>query len=162
MRSRWSGHDAGCHYTPSRGERDKGSETDQWSWSRRYAVSGIPRELARDRRAPPDEISLTRQSQTERSGPKTMRPNRWVRARGADLFSIMLTSVAGMWREGVHSVRRASLPGLGRGAAMLNPVTSALAVIEPENLIWSAMIGMSGDCWPKPLPPLTLTVCVAV
>ena len=45
---------------------------------------------------------------------------------------------------------------------MLNPVTSALAVIEPENLIWSAMIGMSGDCWPKPLPPLTLTVCVAV
>jgi hypothetical protein len=28
---------------------------------------------------------------------------------------------------------------------MLNPVTSALAVIEPENLIWTAMIGMSGD-----------------
>jgi hypothetical protein len=46
---------------------------------------------------------------------------------------------------------------------MLHPVTPALAaLIEPENLIWSAMIGMSGDCWPNPLPPLTLTVCVAV
>jgi hypothetical protein len=45
---------------------------------------------------------------------------------------------------------------------MLKPETSAFAVIEPENLIWSAMIGMSGDCWPKPLPPLTLRAGAAV
>jgi len=45
---------------------------------------------------------------------------------------------------------------------MLKPVTSALAVVEPENLTWSATIGISCDCCPKPLPPLTLSSCAAV
>jgi len=36
-------------------------------------------------------------------------------------------------------------PSFRQGCGHVNPVTSALAVIEPENLIWSAMIGMSGD-----------------
>ena len=56
----------------------------------------------------------------------------------------------------------ASLENWGSGAAMLKPVTSAFAVVEPENFTWSATIGISCDCCPKPLPPLTLSSCAAV
>src|SRR4051812_7408472 len=63
-----------------------------WSSNR----SGMPSVKASDSRAPPDERSFTRQSQTERSGPKTIRPNKCVRARGSDLCSIMLISAC--WR----------------------------------------------------------------
>src|SRR5215204_6345301 len=116
----------------------------------------------RDSRAPPDE----------RSSPDSHRRNdqaidntpEQVRARPGfgSLLDHANLSLLGLEEEGFTRSTVYRFRPEAKGAAMLKPVTSALAVVEPENLIWSAMIGISWDCWPKPLPPLTLTVCVAV